>query len=1135
MRLRRPGSAEFRPRPFLVELPLRAPSVAGRCDRSFADSMMEDRSFWLMDCARAPALRSGGRLTGGRLMLLAGLLSAVGVTPAAGQSGGGFTSGLDAQTVFSGGAVQPAYDDPADGPPPFPTGEAVPGGGSPSFLGSGSATGVEPAPARSAELPGMRGGWGSPASTGPSPTGTSLLDRSSPAGGVLPASGTASPQRASVADILGQPIAEVRISGNRSIPTWAIERIITETRVGRTVNAEQIRKDKAALVSTRWFLSVREQVLVTEEGPVVVFDVIEAPKLERVEFVGNKKFSSERLSRETGLVPGHGFDVAANLESVQRIRELYREKGYVHADVRLERGGDPNDREVRIVIDEGPKVVVSWISFEGNRFVSGPVLKTVLSTKTQWLLLFGGKYNADSIRNDVQALKAYYEGLGFFDVEVEAQEQTSRDGSRVHVTFHIQEGMRYRVRNIEVKGNQALPREELLSRLKLKPGDAFNTRFLQADAQAMKEKYDGLGRPFAAIQPVPRFLEEPGWLDLVYDIDEDKVCYVGRINIRIRGDSTHTSTAAVRHRINRYLQPGQLARSKDIQAARTVIATDPIFDREDPPSFNIRRVSGEDYGTPSLFARAQDDDLSPHALTHLRPVSPVPPLGFNPRGDGPLWRAPGVSGWFDRDPVRDWESPPTAAPPPSAEHAEQPSPERPSEDPLSYLEPTRRPRRSDREPPSFAPAGGETPQADAPLTPPQLVFSDGVLLPEEAEAFPLEEIVWRGQSLDSRGLPRPQNYLFQDSNQGDPFGDALRAPAPDFVDIDIDVTEGRTGRLSFGAGINSNAGVVGNIVLQEDNFDILRFPRNWGDVLHGRAFRGGGQSFRMEAIPGTQVSRYTISWRTPYFLGTDFSFGVDGFYYNRFFENWTEDRTGGRISLGYIINRHWTAGAALRLESVRFRDFLRSPFTPQLYLDVAGRNFLSTAQFRLAHDTRDSPFLPSQGHFLEFAYEQAFGEFTYPRFDLTGSQYFTLYERADGRGKHILQLRGETVWTGSGTPVFERLYAGGFQSFRGFAFRGVAPRENSYRIGGRFLLLGTAEYQFPITAGDAVRGVLFTDCGTVDTVTTLDKFRVTAGFGFRFTIPAMGPAPLAFDFAWPILSEREDTEQIFSFYIGTTF
>jgi outer membrane protein insertion porin family len=226
---------------------------------------------------------------------------------------------------------------------------------------------------------------------------------------------------------------------------------------------------------------------------------------------------------------------------------------------------------------------------------------------------------------------------------------------------------------------------------------------------------------------------------------------------------------------------------------------------------------------------------------------------------------------------------------------------------------------------------------------------------------------------------------------------------------------------------------------------------------------------------------------------------------------------------------------SLRLENVDFRDFANIPTTPQLYRDVAGDNFLSTVQFRINHDTRDSAFLPSAGHFVELAYEQAFGEFNYPRVDLTGSQFFRLWERPDGSGKHILMLRGETTWTGDDTPVFERLYAGGFQSFRGFEFRGVTPRQNGFRIGGQFLALATAEYQFPITAGDAIRGVLFTDVGTVDTDVSFDEFRATAGFGFRLYIPAMGPAPLAFDFAFPILSEALDSEEVFSFYIGTTF
>ncbi len=48
-------------------------------------------------------------------------------------------------------------------------------------------------------------------------------------------------------------------------------------------------------------------------------------------------------------------------------------------------------------------------------------------------------------------------------------------------------------------------------------------------------------------------------------------------------------------------------------------------------------------------------------------------------------------------------------------------------------------------------------------------------------------------------------------------------------------------------------------------------------------------------------------------------------------------------------------------------------------------------------------------------------------------------------------------WTGSDTPIFERYYAGGYSSFRGFAFRGMSPRDgnfNNFKVGGNFMAWG---------------------------------------------------------------------------------
>jgi outer membrane protein insertion porin family len=67
-----------------------------------------------------------------------------------------------------------------------------------------------------------------------------------------------------------------------------------------------------------------------------------------------------------------------------------------------------------------------------------------------------------------------------------------------------------------------------------------------------------------------------------------------------------------------------------------------------------------------------------------------------------------------------------------------------------------------------------------------------------------------------------------------------------------------------------------------------------------------------------------------------------------------------------------------------------------------------------------------------------------------------------------------------------------------------------------------------------VRGVVFCDTGAVQPTIDnwQDRYRVAPGFGLRITIPAMGPAPIALDFAFPIVSEKGDREQVFSFFIG---
>lgn len=933
-----------------------------------------------------------------------------------------------------------------------------------------------------------------------------------------PDRGEITPVEYSADDLLNDPLIDVVVEGNDTITSSAILQHI-KTRAGRPPAPRQVQEDVAELVRLRWFLNVRPVYRQTADGPILVFQVTERPIVRSVQFIGNKKIKSGELQANIGLRQGSGYDVSANRESVHRLIALYQEKGYRFAKVDLRKGNDAADRDVIFEIEEGPKVKVWDIRFSGNEAISGAILKTKLSTKEPYVWLIGGKYDPELIRNDVLTLKQYYTNLGYFEVDITADEQFSADNGHVVVTFKVSEGPRYRVGNIEMLGNEVIGNDNLLSDLKLESGDYFNARFLREDVSNMKGQYDELGRVFAKVEPVPQFrADEPGWVDLTYSVDEDIPRLIGAINVHIRGDYPHTKEEIVLQQMHRFIKPGQLASGTSLQMAQQRVLGSQLWERSEPPSFDIRPVDGFEY-LPPQTVRGQDGPYNfREALLETTAIEPVVPTSGFGHSLSPIGRsapsAPPVSTTVERP--RSINSEPTANTRPA-----------PLGDPLPDVDR----RQSYRVPEVYNGA----PESGYRINPAELINAGDNDTFVFRSQSPEPGAVYRGQSNNRNGIPVPQDYLQTDSPQGDPFGDALRNPAtPGFVDVNVDVTEGRTGRLMFGVGVNSNAGVVGSIVLQEDNFDILRPPTSWADIVNGTAWRGGGQSFRLEAVPGDQVSRYTASWQDPYFLRSDFSLGLSGFYYNRFFTDWTEDRLGGRVSVGRILNQYWSIGAALRLEDVGIRGIRNEALAPADLLAVKGNSFLSTASVTATYDTRDSSFMPTRGHFVEGSYEQAFGDFTYSRGEVTAGQFFTLYERPDGYGKHILQFRGQVGLTGDDTPIFERFYAGGYSSFRGFAFRGVSPRNNGYTVGGDFMALGTVEYMVPVTASDNVRVVVFSDMGTVEPDAGFDDFRITAGAGLRLMIPAMGPAPLAFDFAWPIMSQQEDNERVFSFYIGFT-
>jgi outer membrane protein insertion porin family len=366
----------------------------------------------------------------------------------------------------------------------------------------------------------------------------------------------------------------------------------------------------------------------------------------------------------------------------------------------------------------------------------------------------------------------------------------------------------------------------------------------------------------------------------------------------------------------------------------------------------------------------------------------------------------------------------------------------------------------------------------------------------------------------------------------------LEGPNPNEKDLIVEVTESRTADVMFGVGYGTETGLMGSISYVQRNFDIGRWPRSFRDFTEGTAFAGAGQTLRLVAQPGTEVQEYLAEFREPHLFGTEFNFGLRGYYYQRLREVYIEGRLGAQVSVGRRlpeIDEALNAEIALRVEGVDISHL--GARAPRDVLDVAGRSTLTSARFTVSHDTRDDWLDPTRGHRYVGAVEQAGamgGDYTFTRLSATADWHVPLFEWEAWPGWHVLNLGARAGYILSDAPTFERFYAGGTYVLRGFRYRGVGPRVNGFPVGGEFLAAGTVEYTFPIYE-KVLRGVVFSDFGTVEPDLEIGTIRSSAGFGLRLVVPALGPIPMQFNFGFPITKARQDRTELFSFAIGTQF
>ncbi|MHC5026902.1 MAG: outer membrane protein assembly factor BamA [Planctomycetota bacterium] len=388
------------------------------------------------------------------------------------------------------------------------------------------------------------------------------------------------------------------------------------------------------------------------------------------------------------------------------------------------------------------------------------------------------------------------------------------------------------------------------------------------------------------------------------------------------------------------------------------------------------------------------------------------------------------------------------------------------------------------------------------------------------------EITRAQRRLASTRLFNDVRITLQEPDEEDPL----------FRDMLVEIKERNTGSVNFGLAVGSDSGLFGEFSVNQDNFDIADPPESFGELLRGAAFRGAGQKFNMTIRPGNELFQYLMSLTEPHLFESDYSGRITGSWRARQFNDYDEERGTALISVGRKLGDIWDMSVRGRYERVTLTDI--DPTSPtEVFLD-AGPDDITSIALSLTRTTIDAFTRPGSGSRFEFSWDEVGllggGDFSYSNLSADYTVYMTIDEDFLGR-KSTLKLSSRCGYIfGGRAPTYERYYLGG-RSLRGFEFRSVSPRgvqvngqPSEVAVGGSWMFFAGAQYEFPIF-DQAITGVVFSDTGTVLEDVGFDDYRVSLGVGVRLYIPALGPVPIAFDFAGALQKADFDETEVFSF------
>ena len=258
----------------------------------------------------------------------------------------------------------------------------------------------------------------------------------------------------------------------------------TRVQIGNPVSPYQIRKSIDGIYTTGLFSQVTAIEMLKPNGVQLMFDLTSKIRIGKIEFKGNSLNENLLL----GVVvsrPKKEYSIEIAEDDRRKIIDLYENYGYFQAEIRLTASPNPNSsRQIDLLysITEGNRALIQEIRFEGVKSVKLEKLgKTIKSEK-------GKVYQKQSVDDDVRRLRELYRKNEYLTVKVIPHRNYNETGT-VSLNYEIIEGKKIAITFV----GDGIDESELRETLILFKRDNFSDTILKSTGQQILQIYQAKG------------------------------------------------------------------------------------------------------------------------------------------------------------------------------------------------------------------------------------------------------------------------------------------------------------------------------------------------------------------------------------------------------------------------------------------------------------------------------------------------------------------------------------------------------------------------------------------------------------------------------------------------------------------